>query len=65
MDQRDLELLDKQLRQLPPRNDGATILMLVGIFFAGMMFGSIWFGHQNERTQIAANDAIAATTPGE
>jgi hypothetical protein len=65
MDQRELELLDKQLRHLPPQYDGAAILMLLSMFFAGVIFGSIWFGHQNERTWIASNDAIAATTLGE
>jgi len=62
MDQRDLELLDKQIRYHQPRNDGATILMLVGMFLVGMTLGGIWFGHQNERTRIASNDAIVATT---
>ena len=32
MDQRELELLDKQLRHLPPQYDGAAILMLLRCF---------------------------------
>jgi len=35
------------------------------MFFAGVIFGSIWFGHQNEQPRIASNDAIAATTLAE
>ena len=46
---------------MPPRQyDGATILALISIFLAGVIFGSIWFGHQNEQPRIASNDAIAA-----
>jgi hypothetical protein len=65
MDQPDQELLDKQFRYFRPRHDGTTILMLIGVFFVGMMFGGIWLWHQNEQTRIASNDAIAATTLGE
>jgi hypothetical protein len=65
MDQHDQELLDKQFRHLQPtRDDGATVLMLLGMFFAGMTFGSIWFGHQNLPTRLASNDVPASSIPG-
>ena len=59
MDQRDQELLDKQLRAVrPPRNDCTTILMLVAVFFAGMTLGGI-LAHKSEPMRIASNDATA------
>jgi len=68
MDERDHELLDKQLRHLQPRNDGETILLLLGMFLAGVMLGSTWFGHQNPPknppTRIASNDVVASTMLG-
>ncbi len=62
MDQRDQELLDKQLRHLslPSRNDGLTILMLVAIFFAGLVVGGILFGHGGETIQVASNEPPGA-----
>jgi hypothetical protein len=60
MDQRDQELLDKQLRGLrPPRNDGVMILMVVAVFFAGMTLGGVLFAHEKPM-RIASNDATAA-----
>jgi hypothetical protein len=42
MDQHDLELLDKQMGKLaPPRNDGATAVLLVATFLVGMAIGSV------------------------
>jgi hypothetical protein len=65
MDQRDRELLEKQLRQLnvPSRHEGTAILMLVCMFLAGVTLGGIWFGPQNEHTRIASKDVMAAETP--
>ena len=61
MDQRDQDLLDKQLRGLsPPRNDGIMILMVVAMFFAGMTFGGILFTHQSVPMRTASNDLTAA-----
>ncbi len=62
MDQRDQELLDKQLRYLsqPSRNDGITIFMLVAIFFSGLVVGGILFGHRAETTQVASNEPTGA-----
>ncbi len=62
MDQRDQELLDKQLRYLsqPPRNDGITIFILVAIFFSGLVVGGILFGHGAETIQVASNEPTGA-----
>jgi hypothetical protein len=62
MDQRDQELLDKQLRGLSPprRNDGIIILMVVVVFFAGMTFGDVLFTHQSVPMRTASNDLTAA-----
>jgi hypothetical protein len=60
MDQRDQELLNKQLRGLsPPRNDGVMILMVVAVFFAGMTLGGILFAREKSM-RIASNEATAA-----
>ena len=47
MDQRDWEILDKQLRGANPtrRNDDVTALTVVMVFFAGMTLGSILSAH--------------------
>ena len=58
MEQRDWELLDKQVRELrPARNDGVTVLTVVAMFFAGMMLGGLLVPHESELTRIASNDA--------
>jgi hypothetical protein len=57
--QRDQELLGKQLRQLnsSPRNDGVLILGMLAVFCAGMALGSFLFANESEPVQIALNDA--------
>jgi hypothetical protein len=61
MDQRDQELLDKQLRRLnPPRSDGVMILAILAVFFAGMALGGFLFAYKSEPMQIASNDATPA-----
>jgi hypothetical protein len=59
MDQRDKELLDKQLRGInpSPRNDSVMILAVVAVFFAGMTVGGFLSA---EPIQIASNDAAPA-----
>jgi hypothetical protein len=59
MDQRDQELLGKQLRQLnpSPRSDGVMILAMVAVFFSGMALGGLLFAQESEPVQIASNDA--------
>jgi hypothetical protein len=57
--QRDQELLGKQLRQLnsSPRNDGVLILGMLAVFCAGMALGGFLFANESEPVQIALNDA--------
>ena len=62
MNQRDVELLDKQLWGVSPTSrNGETIgLMVVGVFLAGMTIGGILFAHENKQMQIKSHDAMAA-----
>ena len=57
MDQRDWELLDRQLRgpNPSPRNNGGMFLTVVAIFFAGMTLGGILFAHESKPMRIASN----------
>jgi hypothetical protein len=63
MDQRDWELLDKQLRgaNLPRRNDRLTVLTFVAVFFAGIVFGSLAVTPQSTPVRIASNHTVAMT----
>jgi hypothetical protein len=56
------ELLDKQLRgtDFSRRNDSVTGLMVVAMFFAGMIVGGIAFTHDNEPIRTASNYTTAA-----
>ena len=66
MEQRDWELLDKQMRGLsPPRNDAIVDLTVVAVFFAGMILGGLLFPHVGEPMQIASMDATACDYPSE
>ncbi|MGB9390569.1 MAG: hypothetical protein WCB70_11385 [Xanthobacteraceae bacterium] len=64
MDQRDQELLDKQLRRLnlylSPRNDGVMVLAILVVFFAGMTLGGFVSAYKSEPMQIASNDTTPA-----
>jgi hypothetical protein len=63
MQQRDWDLLDKQVRELrPPRNDGVIVLTVVAVFFAGMIRGGLLVPHESELMRIASNDAPAASS---
>ena len=59
MDQRDKELLDKQLRSLhfSPRSDGVMVFAFLVAFFTGMALGGFLFAYNSEPMQIASNDA--------
>ena len=47
MEQRDWELLDKQVRERrPPRTDGVIVLSVVAVFFAGMMVAEMPAGQE-------------------
>ena len=57
MDQRDQELLDKQLKGISAkRNDGVIVLLLVAVFLAGTTLGSFLFGHDRELTRFASTE---------
>jgi hypothetical protein len=61
MDQRDLDLLDKQMRRFDPspRRDGVLMLAVVAVFFAGLICGSYLSEEESESVRIA--DAMSAT----
>lgn len=62
MDQRDWELLDKQLRRSsPPQNDVIVSLTVAAVFLAGFAVGGILFAHENEPAQLPSNNAKVAT----
>ena len=64
MDQRDQQLLDRQLGHIipPPRNDGVLMLAIAAIFFAGIAIGGVLFAGQSQPlTQIAATAPPSAT----
>jgi len=62
MDQRDHELLQKQVGRLTPaaRNDGVLILVTLVVFFGGVAIGGFLFGNERVPTRIAFNDAAPA-----
>ena len=59
MDQRDQELLDKQLRGFnpPPRNDWIIMLVVLAVFFAGVTLGGFLTAYKSEPMQLASNAA--------
>lgn len=59
MDRRDQELLNKQLRHLEliPRNDGAIMLVLTSVFFAGMAIGGFLYAYTGAPLRVAAEYA--------
>jgi hypothetical protein len=66
MDQRDQELLDKQMRAInpAPRRDGVTIVTVLMVFFVGMSVGGILAESANEPTRVAMNDAVPLQPDG-
>ena len=63
MDQRDMELLDRELwgvSHSPPPNTAIIGFIVIAIFFAGMALGGILFANEGKAPQIATNDALAA-----
>lgn len=64
MEQRDQELLDKQLGWLDssrPHN-AVMALAVAAIFFAGMTFGAALFDNANAPMRLASNDAALAAS---
>ena len=67
MDQRDLELLDKQMRAInhAPRRDGVVIVAVLMVFLAGMTVGGLLAAAPaNEPTRVAANDLAPVSPEG-
>ncbi len=62
MDQRDQELLNKQLWWLnpPSQGRGTMVLAIVAGFCVGLALGGIMFAQQSKPVQTAANDAMAS-----
>jgi hypothetical protein len=62
MNQRDWELLDKQLRgaNFSRRTDGLSILTVLAVFFAGIAFGSVAITHESEPIRTASSHTTAA-----
>ena len=67
MNQRDQELLDKQLRhvQIAPRTDGVIMPVLLAVFFAGMALGGFFYAYagvpmQSALQRAAPNQQVAS-----
>ena len=62
MNQRDQELLDKQLHglRIAPRSDGVMMLAILAVFFTGIALGGFLYAYTDEPPiRIAANDSTA------
>jgi hypothetical protein len=60
MNQRDLELLDKELWGVSPNPQlerGALGLMVIVAFVGGLLMGGTLFAHKYEKTQMTSHDA--------
>jgi hypothetical protein len=59
MDQRDQQLLDRQLGHIipPPRNDGVLMLAIAAVFFTGIAIGGFLFADQSEPPMQTAASA--------
>jgi hypothetical protein len=66
MDQRDLELLDKQMRTInrAPRRDGVIIVAVLMVFLAGMSLGHLLAAPGTEPTRVAVNDLAPVSPEG-
>ena len=63
MNQRDQELLEKQLWGVspgPPRNGGIIGVALVVVFLVGFAIGEFLFAYESKQTQTASHDVTAA-----
>ena len=62
MNQRDLELLDKELwgvKSISPLERGALSLMVIVGFVGGLLMGGTLFAHKNAQTQMTSHDAAS------
>ena len=57
MDQRDQELLEKQLRSITPARRNDATIVIVTVFLAGMALGTVLAGKPSAPIMVAANDA--------
>ena len=65
MNQRDQELLDKELwgvSPIPQRNGSIIGVALVVAFLVGIVIGDILFAHDSKQIQIASHDAAAVVS---
>jgi hypothetical protein len=63
MNERDQELLDKQLWGVspsPPPRGGILVLAFVVSFFGGLLIGGILFPHKSNQIQVATGDTQTA-----
>jgi hypothetical protein len=63
MTRRDRELLNKQFRWQNPksRNNGALILAIAGVFFAGIVLGGSLSAHQSKSASAAPKVSVVAS----
>jgi len=61
MTEHDRELLEKQLRAvtLAPRADGALMLVIAAVFFAGIALGGFLFAYGNQQPLHFASNVTA------
>ena len=66
MDQRDQELLDRQLRRITPvpRNDGILAVTGLVVFLAGVALGGVLVKQDAETSRIALNAQAPALLEG-
>ena len=65
MNERDQELLDKQLWGVSPsapQTGDALLFACVASFLGGLVIGSILFAHNGNQTQITSRDVPTALT---
>jgi hypothetical protein len=64
MNQRDQDLLDKQLSSLhlAPRQDGVLILAILAVFLVGMTVGGFLYAFTDQPMRVAANDLAPAVS---
>jgi hypothetical protein len=68
MDQRDMELLDRELWGVghhPPQNTAITGFSVIAMFFVGLALGGILFASESKPPQIGSNEAMTAILQSE
>jgi hypothetical protein len=64
MNERDQELLDKQLQRINPRrrSEGVMVMAILAVFLAGMTFGGFLFAYKSQPMRVASYDVTAAVS---